>query len=99
MSQVSDLSRSLVPFDQNITLTVVVELSEASWLVAGLIPGVDRQPVKKQEPEPVALSRHRGAPRADLVSARGIAVRFLCVGRADGTGGRGGEEMDRRRRP
>lgn len=57
MRQVSDLSRSLAPFDQNTTLTVVVELSEASWLVAGLIPGIERQPVKKQEPDPVALLR------------------------------------------
>lgn len=57
MNQVSDLSRSLAPFDQNATLTVVVELSEASWLVAGLIPGIERQPVKKQEPDPVALLR------------------------------------------
>ena len=57
MSQVSDLSRSLAPFDQNTTLTAVVELSEASWLVAGLIPGIERQPVKKQEPDPVALLR------------------------------------------
>jgi len=32
MSQVDDLSRSLAAFDRNTTLTVVVELSEASWL-------------------------------------------------------------------
>ncbi|KAA3451628.1 IS110 family transposase [Mesorhizobium sp. SARCC-RB16n] len=57
MNQVSDLSRSLAPFDQNATLTVVVELSEASWLVAGLIPGIERQPVKKQGPDPIALLR------------------------------------------
>ena len=57
MSQGSDLSRALAPFDQNTTLTAVVELSEASWLVAGLIPGIERQPVKKQEPDPVALLR------------------------------------------
>ena len=69
MSQVSDLSRSLVPFDQSITLTVVVELSEASWLVAGLIPGVDRQPVKKQEPEPVALLRLLERWRVEAVRA------------------------------
>jgi len=69
MSQVSDLSRSLVPFDQNITLTVVVELSEASWLVAGLLPGVDRQPVKKQEPEPVALLRLLERWRVEAVRA------------------------------
>jgi len=43
-AQVDDLSRSLATFDQDATLTVVVEMSEASWLVAGMVPGVDRQP-------------------------------------------------------
>jgi transposase len=57
MSRIGDLSRSLTPYDQDTTLTVVVELSEASWLVAGLIPGIERQPVKKQEPDPIALLR------------------------------------------
>ena len=35
MTQVDDLSRCLVAFDQNTSLTVVVEMSEASWLAAG----------------------------------------------------------------
>ena len=39
MPQVDDLSRSLVAFDQDATLIVVVEMSEASWLVAGMAPG------------------------------------------------------------
>jgi hypothetical protein len=43
----SDLSRSLIPFDPNQTLTAVVELSKRKWLVAGIIPGVERQPLKK----------------------------------------------------
>jgi transposase len=43
----NDLSRSLIPFDPNQTLTAVVELSKKSWLVAGIIPGVERQPLKK----------------------------------------------------
>jgi hypothetical protein len=42
-----DLSRSLIPFDPNQTLTAVVELSKKTWLVAGIIPGIERQPVKK----------------------------------------------------
>ena len=33
MTQVDDLSRSLDTFDQDTSLTVVVEMSEASWLV------------------------------------------------------------------
>ena len=47
----NDLSRSLTPFDPNQTLIAVVELSKASWLVAGIIPGVERQPLKKLEPD------------------------------------------------
>jgi transposase len=43
----NDLSRSLIPFDPNQTLTGVVELSKRTWLVAGIIPGVERQPLKK----------------------------------------------------
>jgi transposase len=43
----NDLSRSLVAFEQNSTLVAVVELSLNSWLVAGLVPGLNRQPLKK----------------------------------------------------
>ena len=57
MTQADDLSRSLAAFDQNTTLTVVVEMSAASWLVAAMLPGVDRHPVKKLEPDPDALWR------------------------------------------
>jgi transposase len=57
MPQVDDLSRSLVGFDQDATLIVVVEMSEASWLVAGMTPGVDRQPLKKLGPDPDVLLR------------------------------------------
>ena len=46
--QRNDLSRSLVAFDQNSTLVAVVELSLKTWLVAGLVPGLTRQPLKKQ---------------------------------------------------
>ncbi len=47
----NDLSRSLTPFDPNQTLTAVIELSQKTWLVAGIIPGVERQPLKKLEPD------------------------------------------------
>src|SRR5271157_4983303 len=57
MTQVNDLSRSVDAFDQDTSLTVVVEMSEASWLVTGMVPGVDRQPLKKLEPDPDALLR------------------------------------------
>ena len=57
MTQVDDLNRSVDAFDQDTSLTVVVEMSEASWLVTGMVPGVDRRPLKKLEPDPDALLR------------------------------------------
>ena len=42
----NDLSRSLTPLDVNRTLICVIELSKENWLVAGMIPGVERQPLK-----------------------------------------------------
>ena len=57
MTQVDNLSRSVDAFDQDTSLTVVVEMSEASWLVTGMVPGVDRRPLKKLEPDPDALLR------------------------------------------
>jgi transposase len=53
----NDLSKSLVVLDQDSTLIVVVEMSLSSWLVAGLVPGLSRQPRKKLEPDADALLR------------------------------------------
>src|SRR5207237_678051 len=50
MPQLSDLSRSLVALDQDSTIIAVVELSQSSWLVAGVLPGIERQPRKQLEP-------------------------------------------------
>jgi hypothetical protein len=44
------LSRSLVALDQDSTIIVVVEMSQSSWLVAGMLPGIERPPRKKLEP-------------------------------------------------
>src|SRR3974377_2465991 len=49
------LSRSLVALDQNSTIIAVVELSQSSWLVGGVVPGIERQPRKKLEPNPERL--------------------------------------------
>jgi transposase len=50
MPQPNDLSRSLVALDQYSTIIAVVEMSQSSWLVAGMLPGIERQPRKKLEP-------------------------------------------------
>ena len=48
-----DLSRSLTVFDQARTLLVVVEMSQTSWLVAGMVPGLERRPLKKLYADPI----------------------------------------------
>jgi transposase len=57
MPQLNDLSRSLTHFEQSSTLVAVIEMSQSSWLVAGVVPGVERQPLKKLEPDEQALLR------------------------------------------
>ena len=55
MLQLNDLSRSLTALEQDNTLIVVIEMSLSSWLVAAIVPGVERHPAKKLEPDEVAL--------------------------------------------
>ncbi len=57
MSQPNDLSRSLVPLQQDSTLVAVIEMSQSSWLVAGIVPGLGRHPLKKLGPDQEALLR------------------------------------------
>src|ERR1700756_5380012 len=47
MPQPNDLSRSLVALDQDSTLVAVIEMGQASWLVAAIVPGLNRHPLKK----------------------------------------------------
>ena len=55
MPQPNDLSRSLAALDQDTTLIAVIEISQSSWLAAGIIPGVNRQPLKKLAADETAL--------------------------------------------
>ena len=55
MSRLNDLSRSPVALDQDSTLIAVIEMSQSSWLVAAMIPGVAREPLKKLRPDAEAL--------------------------------------------
>ena len=80
MPQRNDLSRSLVALDQSSTLIAVIEMSRSSWLVAGIIPGVDRHPLKKLEPDQESVLRllrrwQDEAARAGKTISR-IAVAF-----------------------
>src|SRR5215208_7591438 len=50
-----DMSRSVVAFEQTGALIAVIEMSQSSWLVAGIVPGLARHPLKKLEPDQDAL--------------------------------------------
>src|SRR5436190_18608223 len=47
MQTPNDLSQSRIVLKQDSTLIAVIEMSLSSWLVAGIVPGVERQPLKK----------------------------------------------------
>src|ERR1700680_2391563 len=55
MQKLNDLSRSPSPLDPDGTLIAVIELSLSNWLVAGIVPGVGRQPLKKLAVDESAL--------------------------------------------
>jgi hypothetical protein len=57
MSQLNDLSRSLTSLEQDNTIIAVIEMSQSSWLVAGIVPGIERHPLKKLEPNEGELLR------------------------------------------
>jgi transposase len=57
MPQPNDLSRSRSALVQDSTIIAVVEMSRASWLVAAMVPGLDRHPLKKLEPDQDGLLR------------------------------------------
>ena len=57
MVLVNDLGRSIVSFEQSTTLVAVIEMGANSWLVAATVPGIERQPLKKLEPDAPTLLR------------------------------------------
>ena len=79
MTQASDLSRCLVALKQDSTLIAVVELSASSWLVAGMVPGMDGKPLKKLAPEPEALLRLVDRWRAAALKAGRVIERVVLA--------------------
>ena len=57
MRKPNDLSRSLTVLNPETTLIAVIEMSQSSWLVAGIVPGIERQPLKKLGVDEDALLR------------------------------------------
>jgi len=55
MSQAFDASKSLTALEQDSTIIAVIEMSQAKWLVAGVVPGVERPHLKKLAADEAAL--------------------------------------------
>src|SRR3974377_1503062 len=80
MQKLNDFSRSRTALEPDGTLIAVIEMSLSSWLVAGIVPGVERQPLKKLAVDESALLKllHRWREEAEKAGRRigRIAVAF-----------------------
>ena len=78
MSELNDLSRSLTSLEQDKTIIAVIEMSQSSWLVAGIVPGLERHPLKKLEPSEEELVRLLTRWRAEATK-KGHTVTRIAV--------------------
>lgn len=78
MPKPNDLSRSPVALDQDSTLIAVIEMSQSSWLVAGMVPGIERHPLKKLGADEAALLKLLHRWRDEAVRA-GRTIGRLAV--------------------
>jgi transposase len=80
MQNLNDLSQSRIVLKQDNTLIAVIEMSLSNWLVAGIVPGVERQPLKKLAVDESTLLKllHRWREEAEKAGHRieRIAVAF-----------------------
>ena len=72
MQKLNDLSRSLTALELDSTLIAVIEMSLSNWLVAGIVPGIERQPLKKLAVDESALLKllHRWREEAEKAGRR-----------------------------
>ena len=72
MQTLNDFSRSLIALEPASTLIAVIEMSLSSWLVAGIVPSIERQPLKKLAVDESALLRllHRWRDEAEKAGCR-----------------------------
>jgi transposase len=74
----NDLSRSLIVFEQDSTLVAVIEMGLKSWVIAGLVPGLARQPLKRQAADENLLLQLLYRWRAEATKA-GIKIKRIAV--------------------
>src|SRR5438094_538512 len=73
-----DASRSLTALEQDSTIIAVIEMSQSKWLVAALVPGVERQPLKKLDAQEEGLLKLLHRWRTEAGQA-GRAIKRIVV--------------------
>ena len=78
MSRPFDASRCLTALEQDSTIIAVIEMSQSKWLVAAVVPGIERQPLKKLDADEAALLKllHRWRHEA---GAAGREIKRIVV--------------------
>ena len=80
MSQAFDASRSLTALEQDSTIIAAIEMAQSKWLVAAVVPGIKRQPLKKLDADEESLLKllHRWRKEADQAGhpIRRVVVAF-----------------------
>jgi transposase len=79
MAKQDDLSRSLVAFEQNNTIIAVIEMSLNNWLVAAIVPGIERHPLKKLSIDEEALLQLLYRWRDEAVKAGSMIKRIVIA--------------------
>lgn len=79
MLKPNDVTKSLVALDQDSTMIVAIEISQACWLVAGMVPGIERHPLKKLDPDPEALLKLLERWRAQALKAGKTVARIVVA--------------------
>jgi transposase len=73
-----DASRSLTALEQDSTIIAVIEMSQSKWLVAALVPGVARHPLKKLDAQEEGLLKLLHRWRTEAGQA-GRAIKRIVV--------------------
>ena len=79
MPKPNDLSRSFTAFEQDSTLVAIIEMSLTSWLVGGIVPGVERHPLKKLDVDEEALLQLLHRWRDEAINAGRKITRIVLA--------------------
>jgi transposase len=79
MPKPNDLSRSFTAFEQDSTLIAVIEMSLTSWLIAGILPGIERRPLKKLDVDEEGLLQLLHRWRDEAINAGREITRIVLA--------------------